>query len=218
MHALAARHRVTVVVTPTSGLGDRASRDRVLAAAARVTGAGPGRLRIGHEPGGRPVLSGLGPGVHVSLSHGRGFAALALTGLGPLGVDVEVERPVHARRMAERWFTAAESRWLRERPEEERRAAFFWLWTHKEAMGKAYGTGLDDGGLLRPAPLPEGRPPRGAGRPPLLLPAPADGELSVAAPFVRPGVALAVAVLGRHARSAPVDVRLCLPEAAGPPP
>ncbi|MGW0846856.1 4'-phosphopantetheinyl transferase family protein [Streptomyces sp. NPDC002787] len=207
MSAPFAPHRITVVVTATDGLGDAASRERVLTAAADVVGAE--QLRLGHEVGGRPHVFGLGGGAHVSLSHGRGVAALALTGLGPLGVDVEVERRVPALRMAERWFTDAEAAWVRRKTEAEHTSAFFWLWTHKEAMGKAYGTGLGRGGLSRPAPLPERWPvragPTGQRR---LFPLPDRPELTVAAPFVRPGVMLAVAVLGRHTRGAPVDVHL----------
>ncbi|WNF28020.1 4'-phosphopantetheinyl transferase superfamily protein [Streptomyces sp. C11-1] len=207
MSTLFAPHRVTVVVTATDGLSNDASRARVLTAAAGVVGVEPGSLRLGHEVNGRPHLFGLGGGAYVSLSHGRGVAALALTGLGPLGVDVEVERPVRAQRMADRWFTEVEAAWVRGRPERERVAAFFWLWTHKEAMGKAYGTGLGRGGLLRPGPVPAGRflfLPRSS----RLFPLPDLADLVVAAPFVDRHVMLAVAVLGRHARGAPVDVHL----------
>ncbi|MEU0743767.1 4'-phosphopantetheinyl transferase superfamily protein [Streptomyces sp. NPDC006134] len=205
MSAPFAPHRITVVVTATDGLGDAASRERVLTAAAGVVGVR--RLRLGHEVNGRPHVFGLGGGVHVSLSHGRGVAALALTALGPLGVDVEVERPVPALRMAKRWFTDGEAAWVRDRPEGERAGAFFWLWTHKEAMGKAYGTGLGRGGLSRPAPLPARWPVRAAAAGAVrLFPPGAEPGLTVAAPFVRPGVTLAVAALGRHTRGAPVDV------------
>ncbi|HET6856554.1 MAG TPA: 4'-phosphopantetheinyl transferase superfamily protein [Streptomyces sp.] len=207
MNAVFAPHRVTVVVTATDGLSDDASRARVLTAAAGVVGVEPDGLQLGHEVNGRPHLFGLGGGAHVSLSHGRGVAALALTGLGPLGVDVEVERPVRAQRMADRWFTAVEAAWVRSQPERERVAAFFWLWTHKEAMGKAYGTGLGCGGLLRPGPIPAIRPLR-LSQQSRLYPLPDLAELVVAAPFVDRRVMLAVAVLGRHARGAPVDVHL----------
>ncbi|MFG3107549.1 4'-phosphopantetheinyl transferase family protein [Streptomyces tendae] len=207
MSAPFAPHRITVVVTATDGLGDAASRERVLTAAAGVVGVR--QLHLGHEVNGRPHVFGLGGGVHVSLSHGRGLAALALTGLGPLGVDVEVARPVPALRMAQRWFTAAEAAWVRRRPEAERAGAFFWLWTHKEAMGKAYGTGLGRGGLARQAPLPARWPVSvGTAGPVRLFPSGAEPGLTVAAPPVRPGVTLAVAALGRHSRGAPVDVYL----------
>ncbi|MER6518601.1 4'-phosphopantetheinyl transferase family protein [Streptomyces sp. NPDC054949] len=210
MSAGFAPRRVTVVVAPTAGLRDAESRSRVLDAAAALVGVGPGGLRLGHEENGRPRLFGLGGGVHVSLSHGRGVAALALTGLGPLGVDVEVERPLRAVALAERWFTPPEADWLKEQEERMRVAAYFWLWTHKEAMGKAYGTGLDPTAFLRAAPTPP-RWPAGREPAPRLLPLPREPELSVSSPFLRDHVTLTVAVLGREAGGAPVDVHVCAP-------
>ncbi|MFI6206327.1 4'-phosphopantetheinyl transferase family protein [Streptomyces sp. NPDC051041] len=209
-----ASRRITVVVTPTPGLDDAASRTALLTATARVLGMAPDGLRLGHEPGGRPLLTGLGDDVRVSLSHGRGVAALALTDLGPVGVDVEVPRPVAAQRLADRWFGGAEADWLRSRPGHARDLAFFWLWTHKEAMGKACGTGLARGGLERPGPLPRHWPPPYAPvhrLRPLSRPAgrPDRAGLAVAAPLVGPGAVLAVAALGPRACGAPVDVRLC---------
>ncbi|MFI1018839.1 4'-phosphopantetheinyl transferase family protein [Streptomyces sp. NPDC020965] len=201
-----AAHRVTVVLTPTTGLDDAASRATVLRATAGVLGVAPERLRIRHEDGGRPVLSGLGAGTHLSLSHGRGVAALAVTGLGPVGVDVEIERPVPAQRLADRWFTEDEADWLRSRGERQRIAAFLWLWTHKEAMGKAYGTGLARGGLARPAPLPGHWPPRSVRHPARLSPLPGRDPMAVAAPPAGHRVMLAVAALGRWVGGAPVDV------------
>ncbi|MEU9294666.1 4'-phosphopantetheinyl transferase superfamily protein [Streptomyces sp. NPDC048266] len=212
--------RITVVVTPTPGLDAAASRAALLRAATRVCGVAPGSLRLGHDHAGRPLLSGLGDGLWVSLSHGRGLAALALSYVGPVGVDVEVPRRVAAVQLAARWFPAAEAAWVRDRPEAERDLAFFWLWTHKEAMGKAYGTGLDSGGLERPGPLPHRWPPAPVRR---LLPLPAPDAPpraeravtepyawhSVAAPFAGPRGVLAVAALGPRARGADVDVRLC---------
>ena len=44
-------------------------------------GVGP----VGYEPSGRPYLPGRG----LSISHGRGVAAVAVGGTGSLGVDVE---------------------------------------------------------------------------------------------------------------------------------
>ncbi|MFE1413577.1 4'-phosphopantetheinyl transferase family protein [Streptomyces sp. NPDC085524] len=201
---------MTVVVVPTPGLRDAESRRRVLDAAEVVLGAGPGTLRLGHEDNGRPLLSGLGEGVHVSLSHGRGVAALALTGLGPLGVDVEAERPVRAVALAERWFPAAEADWLKGREERMRVAAYFWLWTHKEAMGKAYGTGLDPEAFRRRAPVPA-RWPRDRRADAPLAPPPGEPGLSVSSPFLDDRVTLTVAVLGPDARGAPVDVHLAAP-------
>jgi 4'-phosphopantetheinyl transferase len=57
-------------------------------------------------------------------------------------------------RLADRWFDPAEAAWLRDQPADARPAAFLLLWTAKEALGKALGTGLRGGGLRRRVPLP----------------------------------------------------------------
>ncbi|MFI9115051.1 4'-phosphopantetheinyl transferase family protein [Streptomyces venezuelae] len=211
MNPRLAPRRITVVVTPTPGLDAAASRAAVLGAATRVCGMAPGSLRLGHDEAGRPLLSGLGDGLWVSLSHGRGLAALALSDVGPVGVDVEVPRRVAAEQLAHRWFGPAEAAWVSARPGAERDLAFFWLWTHKEAMGKAYGTGLDTGGLERPGPLPRHWPPvPGRRLHPLPGPESAPGPAhSVAAPLAGPRAVLAVAALGPRAPGTPVELRLC---------
>ncbi|MEU9361630.1 4'-phosphopantetheinyl transferase superfamily protein [Streptomyces sp. NPDC048301] len=204
------RH-VTVVVTETAGLRDARAREKVLALTAAEFALPPGALRVRHDARGRPLADGLGAGAHISISHGRGLAAVAVTGLSPVGVDIEVVRPVPALSMARRWFPPREAAWLGSLPERHRHAAYFWLWTHKEAMGKALGTGLDDGGLLRVAPLPARWPPEGRtclrwegapGRPELVVAAPA---LPVAA---FPGPARLAVAARPAAREAFVDVRI----------
>ncbi|MFE0171839.1 4'-phosphopantetheinyl transferase family protein [Streptomyces sp. NPDC059002] len=197
--------RVVVVVAPTSHLSDAEARGAVLGRAAAVLRVPPGDLRVDHDDQGRPRLSGAGRGMHISLSHGRGVAAVAMTRAGPVGVDVETVRPLPALRLARRWFTPEEAAWLRALPERRRPAAYFWLWTHKEAMGKALGTGLAQGGLSRPAPLPDHWPPPSGTR---LLPCGAAGSeaLAVAAPRVAPHLQLAVAAAGMGCSGAPVDL------------
>lgn len=204
-HSPSSVARVIVVVAPTPGLSDAQARSAVLGRAAAVLRVPPGDLWVDHDDRGRPRLSGLGRGAHISLSHGRGFAAVAMTRAGPVGVDVEAVRPLPALRLARRWFTSEEAAWLHALPECRRPAAYFWLWTHKEAMGKALGTGLADGGLSRPAPLPDHWPPPSGTR---LLPCGAAGAeaLAVSAPRVAPNIQLAVAAVGMGGFGAPVDV------------
>ncbi|MEW2578774.1 4'-phosphopantetheinyl transferase superfamily protein [Streptomyces syringium] len=125
-------------------------------AAADALRVPPGEIRIGREPGGRPRLGGAAEGLHVSVSHCAGAVAVALSRLGPVGVDVERLRPLPAVALGRRWFSAAEARWLADRAAEEQPAAFLWLWTHKEAIGKVRGLGLSEGGLRRPVPYPSG--------------------------------------------------------------
>ncbi|MFJ8860105.1 4'-phosphopantetheinyl transferase family protein [Streptomyces sp. NPDC102451] len=202
---------VTVVVTATAGLRDAQARGAALARTAMEFGVAPRALRVRHDGMRRPLLDGLGPGARISISHGRGLAAVAVTGLGPVGVDIEAVRPLPALRLARRWFVPEEAAWLRTLPERHRPAAYFWLWTHKEAMGKALGTGLARGGLLRPVPLPDRWPPpartrlRWDGTPSVPALAVAAPTLTVASPDV--SASLAVAAAGADAEGAFVDLR-----------
>ncbi|GHF80956.1 hypothetical protein GCM10018790_68380 [Kitasatospora xanthocidica] len=197
--------RVTVVLVRTGRVDAATARARVLSAAAEELGS-PRPLRLAHEPGGRPLLRGFGPRVRVSLSHGRGYAALAVGTHGPLGVDVEVVRPVPAERLAARWFTAAEADWIGRRRPGERAGAYFWVWTQKEAAGKAHGTGLSTRALRAPVPLPERWPPAGDG---LRLRRTPDG-LCRGGRIPVPGVVLALATVAGRTPAPPVDLRLRL--------
>jgi phosphopantetheinyl transferase (holo-ACP synthase) len=75
----------------------------------------------------------------VSLSHSHGYAALALAEKPvAVGVDVEWLAERDFRSLAEIAFTTDEARFLAElEGDDERRAAFYDLWTLKEAFAKA---------------------------------------------------------------------------------
>jgi 4'-phosphopantetheinyl transferase len=105
-----------------------------------------GSLDLLREPGGKPYLP---DGPHISLAHSRTAAAVALSTLGPVGVDLEPDRDRPTAGLARHWFTAPEAEWIALHPDD-----FLPLWTLKEAVGKALGTGLRGGGLRRPMPLP----------------------------------------------------------------
>jgi 4'-phosphopantetheinyl transferase len=68
---------------------------------------------------------------------------VAVTSGGEVGIDVERVRPMpDALRLAERFFSTAESDVLKELPPPEQGAAFLNLWTRKEALAKATGLGI----------------------------------------------------------------------------
>ncbi len=79
--------------------------------------------------------------IDVNLSHSGTYVAAAVSTVGRIGVDVEIERPVHSG-VAERCFAPAELDLLRNTPATMRRSRFFQLWTLKEAYIKAVGGGL----------------------------------------------------------------------------
>ncbi|WP_189280263.1 4'-phosphopantetheinyl transferase family protein [Streptomyces atratus] len=195
---------MTVLWGPTAGDARTAAHTALLRGAALLTGEPADAFRLTYEPGGRPRLAGAAAPPHVSISHGRGVWAVALGTTGPVGVDVEAVRPVPALRMAGRWLDAAAADWLARVPPAARPAAFLWLWTQKEAIGKARGRGLRGGGLGRPVPVPERWPPT-----------PARGGLPALRPLADdPGIfcAALLADSGRHvlalASAAPTTVEL----------
>jgi 4'-phosphopantetheinyl transferase len=81
--------------------------------------------------------------IRFNMTHSYGLALYAFALNRELGIDVEKVRPEFATEgIAERYFSAAEQRELRELPAELRTDAFFLCWTRKEAYVKAHGGGL----------------------------------------------------------------------------
>ena len=81
--------------------------------------------------------------VHFNLSHTEGLAAIAVTRVGAVGIDVERMRDeADILVLAERFFSKKEAAWVRAQAGRERVAAFFSCWTAKEAYVKARGGGL----------------------------------------------------------------------------
>jgi len=106
----------------------------------------PARLEFAYPARGKPSLTGLGAGqIHFNLAHSQNLALIAVTRVGEVGVDVEQIRPMRdGEAIAERFFSARESEAFRRVPVAERDAAFFTLWTRKEAWLKATGDGISE--------------------------------------------------------------------------
>ena len=83
-------------------------------------------------PAGKPVLDD--SGLWFSLSHSDPWVCCAVSD-APVGVDVQTVRPVRESML--RRFHPDEQAWFFSLPQEERRDAFFRLWTRKEAWVKA---------------------------------------------------------------------------------
>jgi 4'-phosphopantetheinyl transferase len=102
-------------------------------------------LRFTTTPYGKPVLLPAEgqPEIHFNLTHSHGAIACAVNPTREVGIDVEdQERSLAYLELAERYFAAPEAEHLRRLAAEQRRAAFFSIWTLKEAFVKAIGQGL----------------------------------------------------------------------------
>ena len=101
----------------------------------------PRSLAFATNEFGKPRLAGDGQ-VHFNLSHCEERAVLAISN-AEVGIDLERERPIEHVDLARRYFHRHEVAAITAlRDEAEQRRAFFLVWTLKEAVVKALGTGL----------------------------------------------------------------------------
>jgi 4'-phosphopantetheinyl transferase len=101
----------------------------------------PRNLAFATNEFGKPRLAGDGQ-VHFNLSHCEERAVLAISN-AEVGIDLERERPIEHVDLARRYFHPHEVASITaSRDEAEQRRAFFLVWTLKEAVVKALGTGL----------------------------------------------------------------------------
>ncbi|MBI2824768.1 MAG: 4'-phosphopantetheinyl transferase superfamily protein [Planctomycetia bacterium] len=127
-------------------------RDRYIVARATLrrllgeyTGVAPDQLILRYGPHGKPELDHpeSGRAIQFNVSHRGEYALYALALRRRVGIDIEPLRAVsEAQRIARSHFTHLESRLICEATEEESRERFFRIWTRKEAVIKAVGTGL----------------------------------------------------------------------------
>jgi 4'-phosphopantetheinyl transferase len=176
-------------------------RDRFIAAHGqlrRLLGSvlhlAPGDIRFTAGPQGKPALSPGLPGVlEFNLAHSGDVALVALSHSRAVGVDVEEAHAMpDAAAIAARFFSAHEQAALAALPEADRQAAFFDIWTRKEAWIKAVGSGLS-------YPLDQFTVSLAAGAEDCLLSADGAmiGQWRLRALSTPPGYAAAVAAEGR---------------------
>jgi 4'-phosphopantetheinyl transferase len=130
------------------------------------TGEAPAAIRFVDGPRGKPALNG-GHSPHFNLSHSGGMMVLALSDLGPVGVDIEwQDRRLDAQALGRTVFVGAEYAVLAGLSGLALTTRFLSFWTAKEARMKLTGEGMslppkaielaltEDGwpcGYLRPA-------------------------------------------------------------------
>ena len=90
---------------------------------------------------GKPYL--VGDELHFNLSHSEDKAALAISKLPSVGIDIErFDREVDIPGLSRRCFRASEVKRLEGLTDMALQRAFFWTWTAKEARMKATGEGF----------------------------------------------------------------------------
>jgi 4'-phosphopantetheinyl transferase len=102
----------------------------------------PSAIQFGFDKNKKPFLiNGDMPGLHFNVSHSGDWLLITVSG-HEIGVDVELINPGFPYRdILTDYFTDDEARYILEKNADER---FFMLWTRKEALTKATGTGLHD--------------------------------------------------------------------------
>lgn len=130
---------------------DAAARRRVLTRhLAAELGRSEAEIAIGREPSGKPFLAGSDPGYWFNTSAADGLLLIAGSRAGPVGVDIEtLQRCIPVWEDASRTFAPAERDRLAALPADRRPLAFARMWTAKEAVLKARGSGIA-GGLEEP--------------------------------------------------------------------
>lgn len=143
----------------------RAFLRRTLGAALRVD---PRSVRLDQGPNGKPELAHPRPAAapEFNLSHSGGVAVLALSRIGPVGIDIErPERPFDPLDLAVTVLCPEETATLGALPEADRMERFLLYWMAKEARMKLTGEGM----ALAPGrialALGEGGVPRGVQSP-----------------------------------------------------
>ncbi len=102
-------------------------------------------LSFNYLENGKPALTEkfASAGIHFNLAHTGELALVAVTRVGPVGVDVESVRLIkNVDELVARFFSPRESESFQTVSAAQKPAAFFNLWTRKEAMLKATGEGI----------------------------------------------------------------------------
>jgi 4'-phosphopantetheinyl transferase len=108
-------------------------------------GLTPAELRFAYEDLGKPHLISPhgGDQIGFNTSHSRDISVFAVAIGRSVGIDVEFVRPDYEHDViAERWFAPAENNMLAKLAPEDRLRGFFAVWSRKEAVVKALGTGI----------------------------------------------------------------------------
>ena len=112
---------------------------------ARYLECGQADISFSYESSGKPKVAApaRGQSLEFNLSHSGGYAVYAVAFKKRVGIDLEQFRAdISYEQIAKQFFSPEERDHIRSLPESRRLAAFFFIWTRKEAYVKATGEGL----------------------------------------------------------------------------
>lgn len=99
-------------------------------------------IKVSREQSGKPILPEH-PDFHFNYSHTKDTILIAVTKIGPIGVDLErSDRKVQWRPIAERFYSPEEAKALESMNDRLARHEFLKKWCIKESAVKATGDGL----------------------------------------------------------------------------
>ena len=139
--------RAERLVSPAVRHGFVGARWLVRSVLGAIVGAVPRSLELKAGSHGKPILIGHDRlAACFNLSHSGDLVALALVRARPIGIDIEVSRPLNDAALLARRILGPDEREHFERlPEAVRGTALLTTWTRKEAVLKAMGTGISGG-------------------------------------------------------------------------
>ena len=107
-------------------------------------GCRPAEVRFSHGLRGKPAIAG-DARLAFNASHSHGHTVIAVTGDGPVGIDIEYirTRPRDGLALSLLGLAAASKYIALAAPERSR--AFSYAWSEREALGKLLGLGIGDG-------------------------------------------------------------------------
>lgn len=94
--------------------------------------------------------------VRFNITHTKGLAACIICGNSEVGIDAEMIRDAREK-VIKKFMTDGEMGYFEKLREPERSEYFFQIWTLKEALVKAYGTGIGEN-FSKPEFVPSKRP------------------------------------------------------------
>lgn len=109
----------------------------------KILNATPRDLKFSLNKHGKPELLNNEKNIHFNVSHSGDIGLIAVSDIGPIGIDVEIYRKkMLTEKFARRFFSESEVKDYLALSDEQKEEGFFNCWTRKEAFIKALGLGL----------------------------------------------------------------------------